>query len=832
MRAIKVFIALLFVALFAASSYGAWTTTETWESQSTPAQTLNDIDGIVTTNLATVCAVGDSGTVLVSNDYGVTWTTKTPPADVQLSAVALTGNKIFTGGANGNVYSSTNQGTSWVTVASGIDFVQGIDFWDTNNGVLVGDETGAGKDIKRTIDGGASWIDTVHLPAASTDYWRKVQVIPGTTIAYAVGASGTAANNLLKTTDSGANWTTSSTGLAIVPTALCFLDATNGFVVGESGAANTVQVYKTINGGTSWSSAGEVDIDTDAVAYDIYFANANDGWVVGKKGGNQLANIWVTSNGGTTWTTQYSNSITTNTPINAIYFTGDDSGNGWNGFAAGKGGSGIILADIRNIDLASVSPASRPQGYTGNLTLTGTNFQAGAWQTSDVAFSGTGITVNSVTRNSSTQLTVNVSIDATATASSRNVTVTNIDGSTDTLAGGFTVNALPYIDSLVPSTGTQGTGPFTVRILGTNFLPSPTVAFTRAGGTGVTAGTATYISSYEINVPITIDGTATTGTWDAQVINADTGVSNMQAFAVSANVANPPTIIGVTPNSINRGTTQTITITGTNFVAGATVAVSTNGITVGTATVVSTNEISVTLTVTAASHLGARTLIVSNPDGGAGSLNNAFWVTDPGVANPTITSLKLNYGYQGTSESVAINGTSFESGAFISFTPATGITVTNVTLAAPDPFTGEDKIVITINIDASAPTGFRKVTLFNPNGGFVELLNAYEVKTPAAQGQGTVVGNVLFNPNPAKSVNNVNLQINTTGTDIIDLYAFDITGLRVLTMKDLPIRAGNNKITILPANWNFHLANGIYCFNIVSKISNKAIARGKLAIAN
>ena len=57
----------------------------------------------------------------------------------------------------------------------------------------------------------------------------------------------------------------------------------------------------------------------------------------------------------------------------------------------------------------------------------------------DVAFSGNGITINSVTRNSSTSITVRMSVAGTATASFRDVTVTNPDGGTSTLANGFRV---------------------------------------------------------------------------------------------------------------------------------------------------------------------------------------------------------------------------------------------------------------------------------------------------------------------------------------------------------------------------------------------------------
>jgi hypothetical protein len=58
-----------------------------------------------------------------------------------------------------------------------------------------------------------------------------------------------------------------------------------------------------------------------------------------------------------------------------------------------------------------------------------------------VAFSGSGITVKSVTFSSSTKLTVVISLSSTAATGARNVTVTNPDAGTYTLPGGFTVLA-------------------------------------------------------------------------------------------------------------------------------------------------------------------------------------------------------------------------------------------------------------------------------------------------------------------------------------------------------------------------------------------------------
>lgn len=72
--------------------------------------------------------------------------------------------------------------------------------------------------------------------------------------------------------------------------------------------------------------------------------------------------------------------------------------------------------------VVSISPTHNKQGATINVTVVGkdTNFQAGVTQLS----MGDGITVNSVTVNSRTQLTANISIHPNAQPGKRTVTVT------------------------------------------------------------------------------------------------------------------------------------------------------------------------------------------------------------------------------------------------------------------------------------------------------------------------------------------------------------------------------------------------------------------------
>jgi hypothetical protein len=86
--------------------------------------------------------------------------------------------------------------------------------------------------------------------------------------------------------------------------------------------------------------------------------------------------------------------------------------------------------------IVSLSPSSRSRGLNNQVIIvTGTGFVSGA----TVAFSGSGISLDFVTWNSSTQLTIRIDITGGASTGSRNVTVTNPDGGTFTRNAGFTV---------------------------------------------------------------------------------------------------------------------------------------------------------------------------------------------------------------------------------------------------------------------------------------------------------------------------------------------------------------------------------------------------------
>jgi len=98
--------------------------------------------------------------------------------------------------------------------------------------------------------------------------------------------------------------------------------------------------------------------------------------------------------------------------------------------------------------ISSVSPTQAVQGQALSVTITGTNLSG----VTAVGF-GSGITVNSFTVDSNTQITASITVSHIATVGARDVSVTKA-GVSATLTSGFAVNQPPpQMESVVPARG-------------------------------------------------------------------------------------------------------------------------------------------------------------------------------------------------------------------------------------------------------------------------------------------------------------------------------------------------------------------------------------------
>ena len=181
----------------------------------------------------------------------------------------------------------------------------------------------------------------------------------------------------------------------------------------------------------------------------------------------------------------------------------------------------------------AVTPSSGEQGETLDAVIAGNNFTAA----SSAGF-GSGITVNSFTVDSDTQITANITIAADAATGARDVSVTTPDG-TGTLPDGFIVEAssappTPTLAEVSHSSGNQGETLDTV-ITGTGFNGTSDVSF----GSGITVNSFTVDSDTQITANITIAADAATGARDVSVTTAGGTGTLPDGFIVEAAEVEP-----------------------------------------------------------------------------------------------------------------------------------------------------------------------------------------------------------------------------------------------------------------------------------------------------
>jgi hypothetical protein len=158
--------------------------------------------------------------------------------------------------------------------------------------------------------------------------------------------------------------------------------------------------------------------------------------------------------------------------------------------------------------VTTTNPSSLGQGATAqNVQVNGSNFFVSNTGSPPSVSFGPGITVNTVTFNSATRVTANVTIDQTATTGARGVTVTNPDGTTGSCASCFTVNAGPKPTSVRTSVG-QGATSKSITITGTGFQTGGRNVTVTFSGSGVSATTAAQTASSSTTITMTVNAAA------------------------------------------------------------------------------------------------------------------------------------------------------------------------------------------------------------------------------------------------------------------------------------------------------------------------------------
>jgi photosystem II stability/assembly factor-like uncharacterized protein len=316
----------------------------TWAKASVPANTwaygahfLDRLHGV---------AVGEAGNVVRTADGGVTWQRIQPQGsgqrlwDVKYSDL----NTAFFGGDNGAISRSTNGGASWASIQSGgAGVTHKFDFVDARH-AWAGQDAG---EIVYTVNGGRQWI---RATVGGFDAFGKIMAVSfaDTSMGWAGGSDAFfgGSNGLVsRSSDGGKTWQVQLVIPNFTFNGLEAIDPLTAFGVGGFDLVGGGAVLRTLDGGSSWQDVSPVS----AGFRDIFFLDSRSGWVAG-------SSLYKTTNGGTSWTRQFGDD---STEFTSVSFT--DSHNGWAvGFAnlvlhTTDGGQTWIAQDIGAPPLTAIN---------------------------------------------------------------------------------------------------------------------------------------------------------------------------------------------------------------------------------------------------------------------------------------------------------------------------------------------------------------------------------------------------------------------------------------------------------------------------------------------
>ena len=261
---------LTFISTVSSSAFAQWKILD--------IKTTINMRGVhaVTSN---VCWIGGSrGTVLRTINSGKSWTTlKVPEADSldfrdihafdKQTAIAMSAGEAQNGKAK--IYRTENGGETWVlvyqTTQHGV-FLDGIDFWDKNKGICLGDPINGKLFILTTEDGGKSWQELpfenrpVGLPGEASFAASGTSILTFGKGDVFIGTGGSKKARVFRSEDYGRSWKVSETPLAAGVTSgifgLRFWSKKNGIAVGgdyKKTTDSTLNVLTTNDGGITWA---------------------------------------------------------------------------------------------------------------------------------------------------------------------------------------------------------------------------------------------------------------------------------------------------------------------------------------------------------------------------------------------------------------------------------------------------------------------------------------------------------------------------------------------------------------------------------------------------
>jgi len=320
-------------------------------------------------------AVGDYGTILYTENGGVSWIEQHSNQNMPSNQFTEFYNIHFTDTDNGwtvghcflheeaeygIIYKTDNGGNSWEEEYAKLnEVIKDISFVNQDTGWAVGynvvEEFGI---ILCTKNGGETWEVQYD---DENEILNKLCFV-GSGNGWAVGNDGL----ILHTSDLGENWEEQQSNVTVNFSGICFTDLYHGWIAGDMRSSpDQGKIMYTQDGGETWWVNYEVGGYTDVK--DIFFID-NNGWVACdfRHASIQSSGFLITNDGGITWTHQYDLGIILD-QLSSVFFL--DSITGW---ATGenviinstnKGNSWVLQNSLSNTNLVDVCFIDQENGW-------------------------------------------------------------------------------------------------------------------------------------------------------------------------------------------------------------------------------------------------------------------------------------------------------------------------------------------------------------------------------------------------------------------------------------------------------------------------------------
>jgi MBG domain (YGX type)/Bacterial Ig domain len=387
-------------------------------------------------------------------------------------------------------------------------------------------------------------------------------------------------------------------------------------------------------------------------------------------------------------------------------------------------------------------------GFKGDIyseTLTGTGLTC----TSAINVTAGGVVPSNVTVVNDTTVNATFTITPSGNTGIHNVSVTT-PGGTSAPGVPFTVNnpERPTLTSVDPNVFERGTTTNLVALAGTNFTTNGTTVAVSGGGVNVSNTKVT--SSTMLTATLQVTNSAAVGTRNVNVTNP-TGTSNTVAITVQG-----PTLTSISPNSGVRGTTVSVTFTGTNLGTATGLNGLPTGVTIGNGSfTASSTTVTASLNISTTATVGTANISVVTSIGNTG--------TQPfTVQGPTLTSISPNSGVRGTTVPATLTGTNL--------TGASAVTITGGGVSCTVTSSSADGTTVTANcvITAGATLSARNVMVITPFGTTPTLNNGFTVANPSTA--------TLSSISPTSGVRGTAVSVTLTGTNLTNGSSVSVSG--------------------------------------------------------